>query len=125
MRRAAGALIPLFCLACEAGVLDPSGGESDEEEATVGQTFPEPPALRWDVALIASSRFTRPHVPPVRTSHDGRIGLTLKNPDGFFLLAPEKLDGPFARGPAGAGVLAQATPFPLADGDLHRSTHAG
>ena len=86
---------------------------------------PEVPAISRDVALVDNDQFTRPVIPPMRTSNDGRIALNLKSIGGpaFFLMSPEKIDQPFLESPAGAEILASTTPLNLPTSSLHASTN--
>lgn len=46
----------------------------------------------------------RPTIPPVRTSHDGRLGFNWSN-GRFYLLAPEKINRPFPFSEPGLNIL--------------------
>lgn len=49
-------------------------------------------------------RSVRPAIPPVRTSHDGRLGFNWSNLR-LYLLAPEKIDRPFPFSETGLNIL--------------------
>lgn len=75
---------------------------------------PEVPAInRKVVGITEADGFTDPHIPPLRWSADGRLGVesqvggSLDNPSpvSLYLLAPEKLDRPFVDSPAGPTAL--------------------
>ena len=61
--------------------------------------FPDVPALNINTVAIQNGDFTAPHIPPVRTSNDGRVGMYIKRLYGatrrFTLLRPETIDKPF------------------------------
>ncbi len=73
--------------------------------------FPDVPALNVNTVAIQNGDFTAPHIPPVRTSNDGRVGMYIKRLYGatrrFTLLRPEALDKPFDQLPSGipAGLI--------------------
>lgn len=84
------------------------------------QSTPDVPALLTDVHLVEADPvtgtygFTRPMVPAVRTTADGRIGLDVRTYNGdatFYLLGPENLGAPLLQSAPGAGdiVLENAT----------------
>lgn len=83
--------------------------------------LPLKPSIDRDVSLIHNKQFTRPHIPPVRTTRDGRVGMQTKTRtsspnDGvfdFYLLAPEKLNRHFPSSDNGANILASTTPYTL------------
>lgn len=82
--------------------------------ALANPTPPESPALVRDVHLVESGAFTRPAIPPLRTTLDGRLAIDLKkwNPAsvGLYLFAPEKL----ATSPASArACLRTRSPAPV------------
>ncbi len=83
-----------------------------------GAQLPEIPALDRDVHLIDDGVAKYPHVPPLRTSHDGRIGLDFKNKK-LFLLAPEKLNQPLLESPPGVTILSDQNGIQLAESQLH------
>ncbi len=75
---------------------------------------PEVPAIdRKVVGITEQEGFTDPHVPPLRWTADGRIGVESQvggsladpSPVKMYLLAPEKLDQPFVESPAGPNAL--------------------
>ena len=80
--------------------------------------LPEIPVLSRDVHLIEDGTALHPHIPPLRTSADGRVGLDMKN-KRLFLLSPERLTTSFLEGPAGATILANTSGIQLTDADLH------
>lgn len=67
-------------------------------------TIPEVPATDRMVVGVSEDGFTKPHIPPLRWTADGRVGVesqvggTVENPSpvSLYLLAPEKLSEPFA-----------------------------
>jgi hypothetical protein len=83
---------------------------------------PEPPALmrvatgviRNTTVSPATHSFTRPHIPSLRTTPDGRIALIVEGggPEGgsprFTLMAPEKLTAPVLASPAGSYTVSQS-----------------
>jgi hypothetical protein len=99
------------------------GPESATTSASTGQNnLPQTPALLWDVADITGvgsdggGHFTRPTIPPFRTSSDGRIGLNLKTQGtndglGFYVISPEKLGVQFSASGPGADILSSGTPY--------------
>jgi hypothetical protein len=87
--------------------------------AIVGGPNPPTPALLPPVHLVEDDAggdpvFTRPHIPPLRSTVDGRVAIDLKksNPTrvGFYLFAPEKLAASWITSPAGVTVLADTAP---------------
>ena len=75
---------------------------------------PEVPAKnRKVVGITEDDGFTDPHIPPLRWSADGRLGvesqvggsLASPAPVSLYLLAPEKLEKPFVDSPAGPNAL--------------------
>jgi hypothetical protein len=129
MRRSAIGFVLLVGTAC--GDSSPKSLDYDPH--------PEPPIILRDVALIDDDvAFTRPYVPGHRTTMDGRIAIRVQGgPPGtqdlaenlsFYLLAPERLAEPIMTGPAGAQILADATPYdvpfpPALDPDTSRLGH--
>lgn len=87
---------------------------------------PEVPAISRDVALVSGDQFTRPAIPPMRTSNDGRIALNLKSIGGpaFFLMSPEKIGQPFLESPPGAEILASTAALNVSSSALHASTNS-
>lgn len=76
---------------------------------------PEVPATnRKVVGITESEGFTDPHIPPLRWTADGRLGvesqvggsLEKPSPVSLYLLAPEKLNQPFVESSAGPIALA-------------------
>ena len=112
-------------MACGGG--QPGGGEQSvlpvpEVEPESYDPHPLTPSILRDTALVGDdARYTRPYVPGVRTTMDGRVGIRVQGgPPGpeflatsfsFYLLAPEKVTEPIMNGPAGAQILASATSF--------------
>jgi hypothetical protein len=47
-------------------------------EALLGELLPDAPSLMRDVSLVQSARYSRPTLPPLRTTADGRIGINMK-----------------------------------------------
>lgn len=91
-------------------------GAAQIAAVSMAWALPEVPAVDRDIANIVGGEFTRPHLPPLRTTADGRVGLNLKSEAGklsFFLLRPESLDEPFLDSPSGATILATTQPYAL------------
>jgi len=89
------------------------------------QTLPHIPAIERDVANILNGAVTRPHIPPVRVTADGRVGLNSKKINGqmaFWLLVPEKITSTFVNSSPGAQILSSQTPFPVPGNQFHNST---
>lgn len=65
------------------------------------------------VGITEQDGFTDPHIPPLRWTADGRLGvesqvggsLTNPSPVSLYLLAPERLNKPFVDSPAGPTAL--------------------
>ena len=121
-------LVPLGLSACVAFDQPSSPGET-EATAVVAEalnsSLPEAPAFARDVAMIVGGQYTRPVVPPFRTSADGRVAMNVKAPDNkpvFYLFTPEKLTSPIAANAPGATMLASTTAvnFGLTESSLHR-----
>ena len=74
--------------------------------------FPDVPLLDVNTVAIQNGEFTAAHIPPIRTSNDGRVGMYIKRLYGatrrFTLLRPEALDRPFNQLPPGVptGLIA-------------------
>jgi len=87
--------------------------------AVAGESrLPAVPYPLRDVGLVENGEFTRPHVPPLRTSADGRVGLHSKMLDGmlrFHLIVPEYLDRSFGDSEPGIGMLDDLQPFAMAE----------
>lgn len=88
---------------------------------------PEAPVLTRSLAPIRDMQFDHPHLPPLRTSRDGRIGLNMKRHDGgirFSVIAPEMLTAPFDRaydpttGEAPVGLIRQSVEGVLSSAGL-------
>ncbi|NRB73810.1 MAG: hypothetical protein HRU46_05590, partial [Verrucomicrobiales bacterium] len=76
--------------------------------STVLAQTPEHPAITRSVTGIEESGYDRPHLPPFKTSADGRIAVSMKTLGGgrnFFLLKPEGLASHFADSPDGVTIL--------------------
>lgn len=76
--------------------------------------LPDVPAIDRDVALIRSEQFTYPHIPPLRTTADGRVGISPKPIGGmvrFYVLVPELIADPFVDSLPGDRILAGLAPF--------------
>lgn len=66
--------------------------------SNLDQMRPEAPSILRKVTGIEDGQFTAPHIPPVRTTLDGRLAINMKATAGGFrmgLLRPESLDQPF------------------------------
>ena len=75
---------------------------------------PEHPAITRSVTGIESQAYDRPHLPPFKTSADGRIALSLKSLGGgrnFYLLEPESLADHFANTADGVTILDLSSPY--------------
>ncbi|MEM9195196.1 MAG: hypothetical protein AAGF12_38845, partial [Myxococcota bacterium] len=76
---------------------------------------PQTPVILRDTAMVNDqNEWTRPYIPGLRTTTDGRIGLrTQGGPDtfSFWLLVPEKLDEPILPGRSGPRMLASPDPI--------------
>lgn len=60
--------------------------------------MPEAPALQRSVTPIRGMAFDHPHLPPLRTSRDGRVGVNLKTQGGelvFSVIKPESIGQAF------------------------------
>ena len=88
---------------------------------TAWAQLPENPALSRSVALIESGQPQDPHIPPVRTSLDGRIGLNMKE-QLLLLISPERLSTHFNDSPDGATIVADPAGVQLDISQLHGST---
>ncbi len=90
---------------------------SGSATALAGQSsLPEVPYPERDVSLIRNLEFTGPHIPPIRTSADGRIGLHSKILDDtlrFHLLVPERLERRFIDTGAGIRIFDSREPYRL------------
>jgi hypothetical protein len=93
----------------------PGEGESTGR-ATLGLSpdLPEIPAIQRDVSLVQGGKLLRPAIPPLRTSSDGRLGVSLKEVDGkvgFYLVRPESLSSPLLTSAPGVNILAATSPY--------------
>lgn len=103
----AAALLAFICCAAQAGAL------------------PDRPAVDRDVSLTRGDDFLHPHIPPLRTTADGRVGISPKPIGGmlrFYALVPEHLRAPFVAGPPGDEILAGITPYEVPETRFHGST---
>ena len=96
--------------------------------AILGGPLPPVPALLPAVHLVEDDAvgdpvFLRPHIPPLRSTGDGRVAIDLKKPDpthvGFYLFAPEKLASSWITSPAGVTVLASTAPYKVHRNDFY------
>jgi hypothetical protein len=105
---------PDFPIASEISAIEP--------QATLPLLFskrPEPPALLHEVFEVDITRNPdgsilqtapqfyrpiRPTIPPVRTTHDGRLGFNSSD-ERLYLLAPEKITRPFPLSEPGLNIL--------------------
>ena len=86
------------------------------------QELPPLPSIERDVNLIYDRQYSRPQIPPLRTTSDGRVALQTRTRSDsasgkvfdFYLMAPEQIQGSFQSSPAGAEILASTTPVALA-----------
>ncbi len=93
--------------------------------SSVSAQNPEHPAITRSVTGIEESGYDRPHIPPFKTSADGRIGVSMKGLGGgsrqFYLLKPEGLATHFSESPDGVSILDLANPYLVPNNDLHGS----
>lgn len=86
---------------------------------------PEHPAIARSVTGIEESGYDRPHLPPFKTSADGRIGLSMKSlgqgSANFYLLKPEGLASHFADTSDGVTILDLSNRYNVPRNDLHDS----
>jgi hypothetical protein len=108
----------LFLVACSANDFDVATPPSTRSAALLNAGLPPTPALSEDVSLVdevaGRGVFARPHIPPYRTTRDGRVGLDMRKTSGdvgFYLFAPEKSTGPWRAAAAGVTLLASTTPL--------------
>ncbi|NVB40829.1 VCBS repeat-containing protein [Pseudenhygromyxa sp. WMMC2535] len=93
-----------------------------------GVGLPEIPTILRAVTGYEDGEYVAPHVPPVRTSNDGRIATYLK-PNGanrkFALITPEVLDGHLVHQDPGVSVFSDTTLTANAafDGDANANGH--
>ena len=82
-----------------------------------GVGLPEIPALARSVTGYEDGEFVKPHVPPLRTSNDGRVGVYMKPAGGrpFALLTPEALDDHFVNQAPGVPVLSAGSPHTVSN----------
>lgn len=76
--------------------------------------LPDVPAIERDVSLVRDRAFTYPHIPPLRTTADGRVGVSPKPIDGmvrFHTLVPEAFSTAFVDSPSGDRILAERAAF--------------
>lgn len=71
---------------------------------------PESPSIWREVlgvsgTTVLAPTFTRPHMPGLRVTKDGRVGVMVEGSIAFALMTPEKLTMPFLRSPAGAHTM--------------------
>jgi hypothetical protein len=86
--------------------------------------LPEVPAIDRDVALVRGNEFSHPHIPPLRTTADGRVGISPKPNYGmvqFYALVPESFTTPFVGSPPGDRILAASTPYEVPETEFHGS----
>ena len=98
----------------------------------ISNALPERPAIDRDVHMTEGREYTRPTIPPVQTSADGRVSLSHKSQDGggtfLRLQVPEKMQESFVDSGDGVTIFAQENA--LADRSsqirpLVRSAHVG
>lgn len=73
-----------------------------------GEDLPEVPAIFRNVTGIIDHEYARPHLPPLRVTKDGRLGVhsqSFKGGPGLVLLRPESVDRPFITDDRGAVPL--------------------
>ncbi|MFO0727563.1 MAG: hypothetical protein U1E65_27545 [Myxococcota bacterium] len=118
-------LLSILLLAAACGAPLP---EEQTSAALVNPSPPEVPAILRDVSMVQAGAFTRPDIPPFRTTLDGRVAVQIEDPPlSVYLLVPEKISAPFLTSAPGTGILASTRPFGggLPASSLHRSTHPG
>lgn len=79
---------------------------------------PEPPSIMREATGVirnttvtpATNTFTRPHIPGLRVTADGRVGIVVEgySTPAFTLMVPEKLTQPFLNNPAGSYTLSRS-----------------
>lgn len=87
--------------------------------------LPDRPAIDRDVALTRGDQFTHPHIPPLRTTADGRVGISPKPIAGmlrFYAMVPEHLRQNFVNGPTGDEILAGLMPYEVPETRFHGSS---
>jgi hypothetical protein len=85
-----------------------------ELAVTYSSSKPEVPSIVRNVAPVQNAQFVKPHMPPFRTSADGRIGLNMVTHNQvlrFYLNAPEKVGQAFLDSTAGSDILANTLPY--------------
>ncbi len=118
------------------GVDDDAGvGETLADKALPNSSLPPRPSVSGmrNVSMIENRRFTRPHIPPYRTSHDGRVALQTKTSSSsrnsaayrFFLNAPEKVGTSLLGSANGATILSNTNPVRLRMGQFVGGTDPG
>ena len=75
--------------------------------------LPNRPSIDRDIEGTRNQQFTRPHIPPFRTTQDGRFAMQArtKNRFDFYLFSPEKIDNPFLASRNGTTILADKNPY--------------
>ena len=70
--------------------------------------LPNKPSIDRDIEGTRNQTFTRPHIPPFRSTQDGRFAMQTrtKNRFDFYLFSPEKIDGSFLSSSKGTSILA-------------------
>ncbi|MDF1824095.1 MAG: hypothetical protein P1U68_05610 [Verrucomicrobiales bacterium] len=86
---------------------------------------PEHPVIARSITGIEESGYDRPHLPPFKTSADGRIGLSMKSlgqgSANFYLLKPEGLASHFAESSDGVTILDLGNRYNVPRNTLHGS----
>ncbi|MEE2903019.1 MAG: hypothetical protein VYC39_11845 [Myxococcota bacterium] len=88
-----------------------------EEElalASSSSVLPQIPVIQRNVAPMQNGEFVEEHIPPLRTSADGRVAMNMVGHNDvmrFHLNVPEKLTQPVLEGSGGVNILADLTPY--------------
>ena len=109
------------CLLMAAGLIETAKTQS------TGSSLPLRPLLERDVHLVDRGNLTRPAIPVVRVTNDGRVGVdfTSEKQVEFTLLKPEVLNQPFDRSPNGYAIIGgnDVAPFSLDRNLFHNSSY--
>lgn len=89
--------------------------------APAEEDLPPAPSILHDVNLIHEKQYSRPQIPALRTTSDGRVALQTRTRTKratedvfkFFLFSPEKITRSFPASPKGTSILASTTPVAL------------
>ncbi|WP_086932637.1 RICIN domain-containing protein [Agarilytica rhodophyticola] len=89
--------------------------------ATYVSAAPEAPIIDRDVHMTEQRQYTRPTIPTLQTSADGRVGLSNERENGRVALrlqVPEKIDKPFMNSSNGTKILSSADAFAPSEATL-------